>query len=68
VPAFDSSDNSVRVFSPEEGFGFSIVLGEEAVDGGLQIGKGAKDAALEPPLAEFCEEPVHGMEPSMRLG
>ena len=37
VPPFDSGDNFVGVGGPSEGFGLGIMVGNEAVDGGLQI-------------------------------
>jgi hypothetical protein len=38
------------------------VLFEEAVNRGVQVGDGAKDAALEPSLCEGCEEALDGVE------
>src|SRR5580698_8302927 len=51
---------------PGEGLRLLIVLFEEAVDRGLQVGDGAKDAALEPALCEGCEEALDGVEPGSR--
>ncbi len=39
------------------------MLGEVAVSGGLQIGDGSEDAALEPLAGEVGEEVFHGVEP-----
>ena len=66
MPAFNCGDDVIWVFGPDEGFGLSIVLGEEAVDGGLKVNKGAERSPFEPPLREFCEEPLHGIEPGAR--
>ncbi len=60
VPAFNGGDNPIWVFGLDERFGLVIVLCDEAVDGALQIGDGAEDAALKPPFGKLCEEPLHG--------
>jgi hypothetical protein len=39
------------------------MLAHEAVDGALEIDQGVEDAALEPPLGEFGEEPLDSVEP-----
>ena len=43
-----------------------VGLGEEAVDGGLQIDDGSEDAALEAALGELGEEALDGIEPGCR--
>ena len=63
MPAPDGGDDFVRVGGPCEGLGLLIVLFEEAVDRGLKVGDGPKDAALEPPLCEGREEALDGVEP-----
>jgi hypothetical protein len=50
VPALDGSDDFVWIGGPGKGPGLLIVLFEDAVDRGLQVRDGAKDAALEPAL------------------
>ena len=47
MPALDGSDDFVRVGGPCEWLGLLIVLGEEAVDRGLEVDDGVEDAALE---------------------
>jgi hypothetical protein len=37
LPAFDSSEDALWVGGPDEWFGIGISLGDEAVDGGLEI-------------------------------
>src|ERR1700678_4631815 len=49
-----------------EGLGFLIVLFEEAVDRGLQVGDRSKDAALEPAFREGREEAFDRVEPGSR--
>ena len=43
-----------------------IVLFEEAVDRGLQVGDGPEDAALEPALCEGREEALDCIKPGRR--
>src|SRR5262245_58451502 len=40
-----------------------VCLGDEAVDGGLEVGDGSEDTALEAPRGELGEEPLDGGEP-----
>jgi hypothetical protein len=44
----------------------SVGLGNEAVDGGLEIDDGVKDAALQSTPAELCEKSLDGVEPGAR--
>src|SRR6202035_2901330 len=53
----------VWIGGPREGLRLLIVLFEEAVDRGLQVGDGPKDAALQSPLCQGCEEALDGVEP-----
>ena len=46
-----------------EGLGIIVVFGEIAVNGGLKIGDGAEDGALEPLARELGEEVLHGIKP-----
>src|SRR5260221_6325847 len=43
-----------------------VGLGDEAVDGGLEVDDRAKDAALEAAAGEFGEEALDGIEPRAR--
>ena len=63
VPAPDGGDDFVGIGGPGEGLRLLIVLFEEAVDRGLQVDDGAKDAALEPALCEGREEALDRVEP-----
>ena len=63
MAASDGSDDFVGIGGPGEGSGLLIVLLEETVDGGLQVGDGVKDASGEPPLGEGCEEALDRIEP-----
>src|SRR5271170_8269448 len=66
MPSPDGGDDFVWIGGPGEGLRLLIVLFEEAVDRGLQVGDGAKDAALEPALCEGREEALDGVEPGSR--
>jgi hypothetical protein len=63
LPSFDSGEDAVRIGGPHEGFGLSVCLYEEAVNGGLEVGDGSEDAALEAPPCELGEEALDGVEP-----
>ena len=66
MPAPDGGDDFVGVSGPGERLGLLIVLFEESVDRGLEVGDGPEDAALEPALGEGCEETLDGIEPGGR--
>jgi hypothetical protein len=48
APASDCGDYVVGVGDPLKGFAVSVVIVEEAVDGGLKVDDGSEDAALQP--------------------
>jgi len=50
VPALDGGDDFVGIGCPSEGVGLLVVLGKEAVDGGLEVDDRVEDAALEAAL------------------
>ena len=66
APGSDRGDDLIGISGPSEGSGLLIVLFEEAVDCGLQVGDGPKDAALEPPLRKGREEALDRVEPGSR--
>jgi len=66
VPAPDGGDDFVWMGDPLEGFGFGVVVFEEAVDGGLKVGDGSEDATLEAALGQDGEEALDGIEPGSR--
>jgi hypothetical protein len=63
VPSFDRDDNFVWIGGPCKGFGVVVMLGEEAVDGGLEVDNRVEDAALQTALGEPGEETLHGIQP-----
>jgi len=62
VAAFDGFDGAVRIGGPYERLGRLVVVGDEAVNGGLEVDS-REDAALEATVAEPCEELFYGVEP-----
>jgi len=48
--------NDLGGFGPDEGFGAGIVLGQISVDGGLQVGDRAEDAAADARARHLGEE------------
>lgn len=63
MPSFDGSDYLVGIGGPCERFGVFVGLGDEAVDGGLEVDEGVKDAALEASFGELGEVTLDGVEP-----
>ena len=59
MPSSDGGDDAVWVGGPGKGPGVCVGLGDEAVDGGLQVDDGAEDAALEATSAELGEEALN---------
>jgi hypothetical protein len=66
VPAPDGDDDFVGIGDPLEGFRLGVVMIEEAIDGGLQVGDGSEDAALETALGQDGEKALDGVEPGSR--
>jgi hypothetical protein len=50
MPSFDGGDDFVGIGDPLEGLRVGVVIIEEAIDGGLEVGDGSEDAALEAAL------------------
>lgn len=63
VPTLDGGDDLVGIGGPGEGLGLLILLGEEAVDGGLEVDYGMKDAEFEAALRQLGEEALDRVEP-----
>ena len=63
MPSLDGGDDFLGAFRPDEGLWVEIVVGQEAVNGGLEIDDAFEDAALEPSLGENGEEAFDGIEP-----
>ena len=63
VPASDGGDDFIRISGPDEGLWVGVLLGDKAVDGGLEINERVERAALQAPLGEFGKEAFDGVEP-----
>ena len=62
-PAFDSGEDAFWIGGPYEGFGIGVCLGDEAVDGELQVNDGSEHASLEATARELGEEAFDRIEP-----
>ena len=63
LPAFDSGEDALWIGGPDEGFRIGVGLGDEAVDGELQVNDGLEDAAFEALARKLGEEALDGVEP-----
>ena len=63
MPSMDLRDDAVGIGSPDEGFGFAVVLAEVSVDRGLEIDQRVEGAALQPPPGERGEEALDRIGP-----
>ena len=61
--AFDGGGDFVGIGDSCEGLWAVVGLGEEAMDGGLEIDEGSEHAALQSLLALLGEEALHRDEP-----
>ena len=68
LPAFDSGQDAAWIGGPGEGFRIAVCLGNEAVDGVLEIVDGSEDTALEAPARELGKEAFDGVEPDAEVG
>ena len=66
LTAPDLFDDAVRICGPDEGPWAFVGLGEEAVDGRLEIDDPAEDAAPEPLIRRLGEEAFDRVEPGGR--
>ena len=63
MPTIGGGDDFVWIGGPDEGLWLLVVVGDEAIDGGLEIDDALGDAALQAPLGEDGEETLEGVEP-----
>ena len=66
MPAPDGGDDFVGICDPLEGFRLGVVVIEEAVDGGLEVGDGPEDATLETALGQDGKKAFDRIEPGGR--
>jgi hypothetical protein len=62
VPSFDSGDDFVGVFGPDEGLGIGVGIGDEVVDCILEVLEGTEDATLEAALGQEREQTALSQE------
>jgi hypothetical protein len=62
MPTIGGGDDFVWIGGPDEGLWLLVAVGDEAIDGGLEIDDAFEEAALEAPLGEDCEFAVTGGE------
>lgn len=67
VPTPDDGDDLIGVGGPDEGPGAVLGLGDEALDGSLEINEQRKGAALEPSPGKPGGEALDGIEPGGRF-
>lgn len=63
MPALCSGNDFVGIGTPYEWSGLLIMLLDELVDCGLEIGDGMEDAVLRAATGQFCEEALDCVEP-----
>ena len=66
MPSSDGGDDFVGIGDPLERLRLGVVIVEETIDGGLKVGDGSEDDALEAALGQDCEEALDGVEPRGR--
>ena len=66
MPTSHGGDDLVGICDPLEGFRLGIVIVEESVDGGLEVGDGSENPAFETPLGQDGKEAFDGVEPRGR--
>ena len=68
MPTLHSGDDLVRICGPDEGFRVGILLGDEAVNGGLQVDDGMEDAAFKPFLESLAKKPSTALSHEQDVG
>ena len=66
MPAAHGGDDLIRVGGPEEGLGLPVGVGDEAVNGGLQVDDRGEHASFQPTVGELGEEALHRIQPRGR--
>ena len=68
MPTIGGGDDFVWIGGPDEGLWLLVVVGDEAIDGGLEINDRSEDAPLEPPSGQPREQSLDRIEPGARFG
>ena len=66
APALDSGEDVIGGFGPDEGFGGTVGLGDEAVDRGLKVDDGFEHSALQPLSRQLGQEAFDRVGPGAR--
>ena len=66
MPAPDGGDDFIRISGRDEEFWAFVVLGKEAVDGGLKVDQRVEDAAFEAAVGQLGEAALDGIDPGTR--
>ena len=66
LPALDGGEDALWIGRPDERLGIFVGIGDEAVDGELQVDDGLEHAALEALARKLGEEALDGVEPDPR--
>jgi hypothetical protein len=68
MPTIGGGDDFVWIGGPDEGLWLLVVVGDEAIDGGLEIDDAFEDAALEAPLGEMAKRPSTALSQLAEVG
>ena len=68
MPTIGGGDDFVWIGGPDEGLWLLVVVGDEAIDGGLEINDRSEDAPLETPPGQSREQSLDRIEPGARFG
>jgi hypothetical protein len=68
MPTIGGGDDFVWIGGPDEGLWLLVVVGDEAIDGGLEIDDAFEDAALEAPHGEDGEETLYALSQLAEVG
>ena len=66
MPSFDSGDDFVGVFGPDERLGIGVGIGDEVVNCILEFLEGTEDATLDAARGREREQTFDGVEPGGR--
>ena len=61
-------EDGVGALGPHERLGRAVALAQIALDGGLEIGNGAENAAAQAFIGQFGEQPLDQIKPEAEVG
>ena len=68
MPPLDGGDDFVGIGGPCEGLWILVVLGEEAIDCGLEVDDGVENAAFQSPFGQLGEEALDALSHEHEVG